>query len=56
MILHVYRTTGQQTRSVLRAALVAEIHADTYPEDPQAFADEYGGDFIEIAPSEESNL
>lgn len=50
MILHVYRTTGQRSRSVWQAELVAVVHVDKYPEDPQAFADEYGGDFIEIAP------
>jgi len=48
MILHVYRTTGQQTRSMLRAELVAVIHADAYPDDPQALADEHGGDFLEV--------
>jgi hypothetical protein len=28
---------------------------DQEPEDPQEFADQYGGDFIEVAPSEASD-
>jgi hypothetical protein len=56
MTLNVYRTTGFISRSVLSAELVREIdHAD-YPEDPQAFADEHGGDILEPAsldPEEE---
>jgi len=50
MTILVYRTAGHYTRSILWAELVAEIETDTLPEDPQGFADEYGGDFIEIAP------
>jgi len=50
MILRIYRTYGRLTCSILRAELVAEIETDTLPEDAQAFADEYGGDFIEVAP------
>lgn len=50
MILRIYHTYGRQTCSILRAELVAEIETDTLPEDAQAFADEYGGDFIEVAP------
>lgn len=50
MTLHIYRSTGFYSRSVLRVELVAEIETDVFPEDPQQFADEYGGDFIEIAP------
>lgn len=48
MIVRVYRTTGQQTRSIWQAELVAEVETDKYPDDPQEFADEYGGDFIEV--------
>ena len=48
MTLRIYRTCGRLTRSILRAELVAEIEADRLPEDAQAFADEYGGDFIEV--------
>ena len=50
MILRIYRTYGRLSCSILRAELVAEIETDALPEDPQAFADEYGGDFIEVAP------
>lgn len=52
MTLQVYRTTGFCSRSVLRAALVAEVNTREDPEDPQAFADEYDGDFIEPASAE----
>jgi hypothetical protein len=50
MTIRIYRSTGFYTRSVLSAQLVAEIETDALPEDDQAFADEYGGDFIEVAP------
>jgi hypothetical protein len=50
MTLRIYRTYRRLTCSILRAELVAEIETDTLPEDAQAFADEYGGDFIEVAP------
>lgn len=49
MTLRIYRTCGRLTCSILRAELVAEIETDTLPEDAQAFADQYGGDFIEVA-------
>ena len=51
MMLRVYRSTGFLSRSVLRAELVAEVETDQWPEDEAAFADEYGGDIIEIAPT-----
>ena len=51
MTLHIYRSTGFLSRSVLRASLVAEVETDQWPEDEAAFADEYGGDIIEVAPS-----
>ena len=50
MTLRIYRSTGFRSRSVLRAELVAEVETDQWPEDEAAFADEYGGDIIEVAP------
>ena len=50
MTLRVYRSTGFLSRSVLRAELVAEVETDEWPEDEAAFADDYGGDIIEVAP------
>ncbi len=50
MTVHVCRTVGLQARSVLRADLIDTIDIDTYPEDPQALADEYGGDILEPDP------
>ncbi len=47
MTLRVYRSTGFLSRSVIVAALVAEVEADQRPEDEAAFADEHGGDIIE---------
>jgi len=49
MILRIYRTYGRLTCSILRAELVAEIDTGTLPEDAHRFADEHGGDFIEVA-------
>jgi hypothetical protein len=46
MTLRIYRTCGKLTCSVLCAELVATVETDELPEDPQSFADEYGGDFI----------
>jgi hypothetical protein len=48
--LRIYRSTSFLSRSVLRAELVAEVETDQWPEDEAAFADEYGGDIIEVAP------
>ena len=50
MILRVYRSAGLVFRSVLRADLVAEVEVDEPPEDDAAFADEFGGDIIEVSP------
>ena len=50
MTLRVYRCAGFLSRSVLRAELVAEVEADQPPEDEAAFADQFGGDIVEIAP------
>jgi len=47
MIVRIYRTQGTLSRSILYAELIAEIEVDKPPEDPQALADEYGGDFIQ---------
>jgi hypothetical protein len=49
--LRIYRSTGFLSRSVLRAELVAEVETDHWPEDEAAFADDYGGDIIEAAPT-----
>lgn len=51
MTLRVYRCIGYFSRSVLRAELVAEVETDQWPEDEAAFADEYGGDIIELSPT-----
>lgn len=47
MTLRVYRSTGFLSRSVISAALVAEVETAQRPEDEAAFADQYGGDIIE---------
>ena len=56
MILRVYRSTRFLTRSVLQAELVAEVETDEWPEDEAAFADDYGGDIIEVAPTDPVNV
>jgi hypothetical protein len=48
MIINVYQTAQRYSASVLHAELVAVVETDTYPDDPQVFADLYDGDFIEI--------
>ena len=55
MLIHVHQTTGYVTRSILRARLVAEVEVESYPEDLQDFADEHGGDYLEVAPGEEDH-
>ncbi len=49
MTLRVYRSTGFLSRSVLRAELIAEVEVDEWPEDEAAFADDCGGDILEVA-------
>ena len=48
MTLLIYRTCKRLTCSIVRVELVAEVETDRFPEDPLAFADQYGGDFIEV--------
>jgi hypothetical protein len=56
MTVRVYRCAGFISRSVLRAELVAEVEADQPPEDEAAFADQFGGDIIELAPTDSEDL
>jgi len=49
MTLRIYRSTDFLSRSIVRAELVAEVETDQWPEDEAAFADDYGGDIIEVA-------
>ena len=49
MTLRIYRSTGFLSRSIVQAALVAEVETDQWPEDEAAFADEYDGDIVEEA-------
>jgi len=53
MLIHVYQTTDHLTRSILLARPVTEVEVDAFPDDPQDFADEHGGDHLEVAPGEE---
>ncbi len=55
MILRIYRCTGFVSRSALRAELVAHVEVDRRPDDEAAFADEYGGDISEVAPTDCEN-
>ena len=48
MIVQVYQVTGDVSRSVLGATLITEVETDEMPLDPDGFAADYGGDFIEI--------
>jgi hypothetical protein len=54
--LRIYRSTGFVSRSVLRAELIAEVEVDQPPDDEAAFADEYGGDIIELAPTDSEDI
>ena len=51
MTLRIYRSTEFVSHSIVRAELVAEVETDQWPEDEVAFADDYGGDIIEVAPT-----
>jgi hypothetical protein len=51
--VHVYCTTGYLTASIIRARLVAEVEVESPPDNPEDFADQYGGDLIEVATGEE---
>lgn len=52
MFIRVYRYTGNLTRSLLRAEVVAEIESDEPPDDPDEIRAQYDGDFIEIIDDE----
>jgi hypothetical protein len=53
MLIHVYRTAGYVTRSIVLVEPVAEVEMDAFPDDPQDFADRRDGDYLEVAPGEE---
>jgi hypothetical protein len=55
MLIQVHQTTGHVTRSILQARPVAEVEVESSPEDHQDFADQYGGDYLEVAPGEENH-
>lgn len=48
MLVQVYQYAGQYSRSIMAARLIIEVEVDEMPDDQIAFAEEYGGDFIEI--------
>lgn len=52
MTVHVYRSTDFLSRSIVRAKLIAEVETDEPLEDEAAFADDYGGDIIEVSPTD----
>ena len=55
MMVRIYAHANRVTRSILHAQLVAEVEVEDEPEDPQDFADQYGGDYLEVAPGEENH-
>jgi hypothetical protein len=55
MLIQVHQTMGYVTRSILRGRLVAEVDVESCPEDLHAFADEHGGDYLEVAPGDEDH-
>lgn len=48
MLVQVYRYAGYRSRSIVSATLVTEVEVDEMPDDQISFAEEYGGDFIEV--------
>jgi hypothetical protein len=48
MIVQVLQVTGARSRSVVMAQVIDEIYVDEMPDDQIAFAEEHGGDFIEV--------
>jgi len=56
MILRIYRSASFLSSSVLRAEFVAEVEVDERPEDEAALADEFGGDIVDVAPTDSENL
>lgn len=48
MIVQVFQVTGDVSRSVVGATLLAEIEVEQIPNDQDGFAADHGGDFIEI--------
>ncbi len=52
MTILVYKITGRHTRSIATATLVDQVETNKMPSDQIAFAEEHGGDFIEVAAAE----
>lgn len=44
----IYRISGLISRSVQSAELIAEVELDDWPEDEEALAESYGGEFIQL--------
>ena len=55
MLIHVYETSTHVTRSVLLARHVAAVEVEAFPDEPQDFADEHDGDYLEVVPGEEDD-
>ena len=55
MLIQVHQTTGYVTRSVLQARHVTQVEAEQFPDNPEDFADKYGGDYLEVVPGEEDH-
>lgn len=51
MTITIYRYTGRHSGSVFMAETVTEIETDSVPENEEALASQYGGDFIVIDAS-----
>lgn len=48
----IYQYTGRVTRSILRASEVRSMEIDALPDDEEQFAQEHGGDFIQLDPTD----
>jgi hypothetical protein len=53
MMLRVYQSTEAVTRSIVLVRHVADVEVSRFPDDPDDFAAEYDGDFLEVAPGDD---
>ena len=55
MLIRIHQTIGYFTRSILQTRHVADVEVATLPSEPDDFAAEYDGDYLEVVTGEEDD-
>jgi hypothetical protein len=55
MLIRVHQTVGYFTRSILQVRHVVDVPVETLPDEPDDFAAEHDGDYLEVETGEEDD-